>query len=346
VQPASAPVAPHGFLDRCLPAEERAAALWIAGAAAVLGVARSVLYLPVQQLVSSLVQSPRAEEIGFPLRATAITDLVWALAVGVAVWALLRFTRAPRAIALYLVLSGVAVGAVLLGGRLALNAVMELAGSTYSRSLWSDLQPIMLTLAETVGILAGAWIAHLGSGARSASADEDTLLPALGWTGRPLGMATRLAVAFTVARAVAAGAAMLLSFGPSAYQTALIAQGRPVGSSFIGMSLSAAPIVSNWLVLFAVGYVGVLRFGLPRSAWLVFAAVVAPIAITTARFLPGQIAALGAAGDASVPLTVLAGVQGFAAPLLLPLLGVLLATRRPRVSVGSDTLPAENNDHW
>lgn len=331
------------FLDRFLPAQERLDASWIAGVAAALGTFRAVAYHPLQVLVSNHVASPGAEEFGFALRATAIADALWVLIAAVLVWALLTFTRAPKAVALYLVLGGVLVGAVSLGNRLALDTVMILAGSEYQRSLWSDMQPIMLTSAETVGVVLGAWAAHLVLGEKRADGG-DTLLPALGWEGSPFSGAARLAVAYAAARLVGQLAGTVLAFGPQAYEAVWLA--RRAQESVRGAGLvHLIGIVAPVLVYFLVGYWGVRRFALPRSIWLVFLAAGIPSAIAAVQLLPGQLAAANADFGADVN-SVLSALMWMALGVVPVFLGVWLATRPTRVSVSSDTLSAEDHDHW
>jgi hypothetical protein len=329
------------FVDRFVPVQERADAFWIVGVAAALGTLRAVAYRALQVFVSNHVASPGAAEFGFALRATAIADASWVLVVGVLAWALFRFTHAPKAVALYVVLAGVLLGAVSLGNRLALDTVMVLAGSDYQRSLWSDMQPIMLTLAETVGIVLGAWVAHLASGAKREEGGG-TLLPALGWEGRPLHGAAWLAIAYVTARSVGQLGATLLTFGPQAYQAVWLA--RHADESVRGDGLvSLIGIVVPVLMYFLVGYLGVKRFGAPRSVWLVFLAAVVPMVAVSLQFLPVRLAAgPPVAGPWPISAEPLVWLQA-AAPVLL---GVWLATRPARVSVSSDTLSAEDHDHW
>jgi hypothetical protein len=328
------------LLDRFLPVEALLDACWIAGAVAVLGSFRAVAYHPLQVLVSDHVASPGAEELGFALRATAIADAIWVLLVGLLAWALFRFTRAPKAVALYLVLAGVLLGAVSLGTRLALDTVMVLASPEYHRSLWSDLQPMMLTLAETVGIVLGAWLAHVASGARSG--EGGTLLPALGLEGGPLRGAALLAVVLVVAGVVGRLAANLLIFGPEAYQAVWFAwhAGESLrGDGLVDLVYSVGPV----LVYFLVGYLGVRRFGVPRSVWFVFLAAGLPIVVAALQLLPAQLAAGSFAAGFWAVATVLVAWPMSALPTFL---GVWLATRPARVSVSSDTLSAEDRDHW
>jgi hypothetical protein len=330
-------------LDRFFPAQERLDAFWIVGVAAALGAVRALAYHPLQVFVSNHVVSPGVEEFGFALRATAIADALWVLIVAVLAWALLTFTRAPKAVALYLVLGGVLVGAVSLGNRLAIDTVMILAGSQYQRSLWSDMQPIMLTLAETVGVVLGAWAAHLASGEKRADGG-DTLLPALGWEGRPLSGAAWLAATYAAARFVGQLAGTLILFGPQAYEAVWLA--RRAQESVRGAGLvSLVEIVAPVLVYFLIGYLGVKRFGLPRSIWLAFLGAGIPSVIAVVQLLTGQLAAANADFGGSVN-SVLSALRWLALGVVPVFLGVWLATRPTRVSVSSDTLSAEDRDHW
>jgi hypothetical protein len=347
--PAAPPSAWQRFVDRFIPAEERSAALWIAGSAAVLGALRALAYPPIRSLVTRFVVSPRLLELGFPLRATAIADVIWGVLVGLLVWALLRYTKAPRAVALYLVLSGVLLGAVTLGGRLALNAATVLiAPQRYAPTLWNDLQPMMLTLAEAVGVVLGAWLVP-------ARADEvrtpqsGTLLPALGWTGRPLQGAARLAVAYAGVRVVTGLVITMLTFAAQAAQLIEIARsgGRLEGLSFSPMGLAITVFVPCAYV--AAGYIVVRRYGGPVSIWLAFLAGSIPGVISALMFLPQQLQLMAPnAGLRELLIgSALVVATGVVWPIsaLTPLLGVWLATRPTRVSVPSDTLPAENTDH-
>lgn len=329
------------FVDRFLPADERRDALWIIGAATALATLRALLYPPLQRFVAAHVFSPRVEELGFALRATAIADVLWGIVAGLLIWLLLRFTKAPKAIALYIVLAGLLAGLVSLGGRLALNAVMELAGSEYRRAIWSDLQPIMLAAAEAVGVVVGAWLAQLASEEERPS-DGSTFLPAVGWSGRPLAGATRLAVAYAVTRTTAQLAASLVTFVPQAYVL------------YASVRLAAQGFVLNWpgtvgwilalLVYFFAGYLGVKRFRAPVTIWLAFFAAGLPAFVSALMFVPSQLAAMRLGG---AEITLLSLLPLVALPLVvLPLLGVWLATRPAHASDPSATLPGQDNDHW
>lgn len=314
------------FLDRFIPAEERLDALWVIGVATLLAIARVLAYIPLLRFVSDHVVSPNAEELGFPLRATAITDVVWGVLAGVFILVVIRYAKAPKATALYIVLAGLLVTLVALGNRLALNAVSALARSDYRRALWSDLQPMMLAAAEAVGVVVGAWTAQLMSG-EERPADGGTLLPAMGWSAAPRPEATRLAVGYVTVRAVAALAVTLVLFGPLAYNGWLFAKHIVVTPETYWPTLFAQSLAV--LVYFAVGYLGVRRYSAPVTIWLAFLAAGIPGLISALAFLPTQYALLATTGGLTLRSAALSALTLIALPLgtVSPLLGVWLATR-------------------
>jgi hypothetical protein len=325
------------FLDRFLPAEERADALWIAGAAAGLWVVKALTYQQLLGFTMRFVASPRIEELGFPLRATAIADVAWAVVAGLIVWALLRFTPAPKALALFILFAGVLGGLVNAGSRAALDVVELLASIGYQRTIWSDLQPLMLTLAEAVGVVLGAWIAHLSS--RPEASDGGTLLPALGLDARPLAPATRMAIVFAGVVSLSQLITATVQFVPMARAVVLLARGvdpngwlpQALGLP-VGLLMMAAPVF--------VAYWAVKRLGASRSLWIAFPATTIAQLIAILRIMPDMIerASSGAADVSWLQLGSV--VVAFMLATLLPLLGVGLATR---TSPPSATLPAEEN---
>ena len=351
------------FLDRFLPAEERADALWIAGAGAGLWVAKALVYQQLLGLTTRFVRSPRAEELGFPLRATAIADVAWGAVAALLVWGLLRYTRAPKAVALFILLAGVLGGLVTAGNRVALDVVQLLASSGYQRTIWSDLQPLMLTLAEAVGVVLGAWMAGASPEARAIGLDvpavdvggdgaEDrdplvdggTLLPALGLGTRPLVPATRMAIAFAGAVSLSQLIWLTVMFAPQARTTVLYAHGGNTAGR-ISLALAVLAAVAWAASPGLVTYWAIKRLGAPHSVWIAFPAIAIAPVVTILRTLPAMIErtlsvtlldwtfVLAQVGSVVLSVVVLT---------LSPLLGVWLATR---TSPPSATLPAEETDH-
>ncbi|MDR3686498.1 MAG: hypothetical protein P4L93_06060 [Coriobacteriia bacterium] len=335
----------HRFLDRFVPAEERTDALWILGVATVLSCIRALVYQPMQMQITGMFYSPRVDELGFALRATAVTDVVWGVFAAVFVALVLRFTKAPKATALYIILAGLLLTIVSLGDRLALNAVTSLSGSEYQRSLWSDLQPMMLAAMEAVGVALGAWASQLMSGEQR-PADGSTFLPAVGWTGTPLTGAAWLAVAYATVRAVGALATTAVMFVPEAYTIFTGTRQLPAGSIVVWpyQFAQAATVAIYGLV----AYFGVKRGLAPVTIWLAFLLGSLPGIVSALGFLPSQVALMAHGGGATFWAVALGALSLVAWPLsaLPPLLGVWLATRPERVSDASATLRAQDNDHW
>jgi len=333
------------FLDRFIPAEERADALWILGIATLLSCIRALAYRPMQLQITGMVYSPRVEELGFALRATAITDVLWGVFAAVFIWLVLRFTKAPKATALYIILAGLLVTIVALGNRLALNAVMELSGSEYQRSLWSDLQPMMLAATEAVGVAIGAWASQLMS-PEERPADGSTFLPAVGWTGTPLTGAAWLAVSYVAVRAIGQLATTAVMFVPEAYTIFAGTKQLPAASIIVWpYQFAQAASVAIYVL---IAYFGVKRGLAPVTIWLAFMLASLPGIVSALGFLPSQ-AAVGPNGGGATFWTLGLGAFSLVAwPLsaLPPLLGVWLATRPERVSDASATLRAQANDHW
>ena len=334
------------LLDRFIPAEERADALWILGIATLLSCIRALAYRPMQLQITGMVYSPRVEELGFALRATAITDVLWGVFAAIFIWLVLRFTKAPKATALYIILAGLLVTIVALGNRLALNAVMELSGSEYQRSMWSDLQPMMLTATEAVGVAIGAWVSQLTS-REARPADGSTFLPAVGWTGTPLTGAAWLAVSYVAVRAIGTLATTAVMFVPQAYTIFAGTKQLPGAGPIVVWPYQFAQAASVAIYVL-IAYFGVKRGWAPVTIWLAFMLASLPGIVSALGFLPSQAAVAAQSGGASF-WTVGLGVFSLVAwPLsaLPPLLGVWLATGPERVSDASATLRAQATDPW
>ena len=333
------------FLDRFIPAEERADALWILGIATLLSCIRALAYRPMQMQITGMVYSPRVEELGFALRATAITDVLWGVFAAVFIWLVLRFTKAPKATALYIILAGLLLTIVSLGNRLALNAVMELSGSEYQRSLWSDLQPMMLAATEAVGVAIGAWVSQLMSG-EERPADGSTFLPAVGWTGTPLAGAAWLAVSYVAVRVVGQLATTAVMFVPEAYT--IFAGTKQIPTGFVIMWPNLFAQAASVAAYVLIAYFGVKRGLAPVTLWLAFMLASLPVMVSALGFLPSQVAVAATGGAATFWAVGLGVISLVAWPLsaLPPLLGIWLATRPERVSDASATLRAQANDHW
>jgi len=148
------------FFDRFLPAETRATALWLAlgGGAVLWGVSafgdEVLKRLPVGTEPGMLPQG-----MAYVIQALAEFALV-TLVVAL----LVRFLRAPRAIALYILLASFLRAAVaLLGIPAAMvaasrSALMVGASTAPSNPLLDGLAGVMIALGVGLGAVAGAWI--------------------------------------------------------------------------------------------------------------------------------------------------------------------------------------------
>jgi hypothetical protein len=281
-------------------------------------------------------------DVGFSPRATLLANAAWMVGAALIVWVLIRFAKAPRTIALYLVCAGLMVAGVTVLNRLALNWISMAAGSEYARSALSDLQPLVLALFEAIGVTIGAWIAA----PREVRAVG--LFASLGWTGRPLDTSAYIAVSFALARGIGMLVVSAVQFIPNAYSTFHLA--RKTQMPFdppAWMITIAIPFIIYFLLGYLGVYEGIKRFRLPVSVWIIFAASSVPTIVAALMFLPAQLTSLSSSGVLGHDL-VLAVLWSVAWPVsLLPVfLGVWWATRADPLSQPSGTLPDEVEDSW
>lgn len=197
----------RAFLARYLPAPERRSALWLAlGGAAVAWSAVEVADAVWSQWPSS---GTGADTALYAVQAFAAFALVTLL-----VAVMIRVARAPRALALYIVLGAVldsAIRIIGLPGDL-LAGSMFMTGGTPNDALLGVAVSILTFMAVGAGAVSGAWVAQTVSLARirdegfSGDDSEDGVglkrRPGsrgwgfVGWTGRPIEGDMLLAVAF------------------------------------------------------------------------------------------------------------------------------------------------------
>jgi len=203
------------FFDRYLPAPERRTALWLALGGAALGAA--------SQFVGSAAYRSAMASAGTSTAVLVAAGVRFAV-VALLVALLVRFARAPKALAFYLVVGAVvsvllsAVGLPFdyLSAKAWQASVPQDAGGL--ETWWiSSAQATLGEVAEGLGALAGAWIAATVSLARirdkgfSGDDPEGQGLRSrpgaigwgfLGWEGRPLSGDSLIAVAFVAMRAL------------------------------------------------------------------------------------------------------------------------------------------------
>lgn len=286
------------FFDRFLPIHERRAALWLGlGAAAVTWCAQQLAGL-VRDAV------PVGTKVGAaPVWAPGVIAVaVEFAAVALLVAALIRVARAPKALALFLVLSallGVAFWVLWIPlGYLEARASWAASGLAGEVDMPQQWFPSAIRLAEPValglGAMAGAWIAATVTLARirdaGFSGDEPngsglSTNPErigwgfLGWEGRPATGASLIAVAFVqlrlVVMAISLGISAVMLLVPNRYSGDAVANAATVGSSVVlaaGYLFAARAvtrrtgIASLWLIP-----LGAL---LTSAAWVIESAII------------------------------------------------------------------------
>jgi hypothetical protein len=258
------------MIDLVLPAEGRGDVLWIAGVAAGYQLLRALAYPAVVRVVSASVPSPRLEELGFPLRATAVADAMWLGIVCVLVWALLRLTTAPKAAVLFFGLAGATSSTIAFAHQLVLDSVVLLLRAGYYRTIWGEAQSFMLAAAAGVGVVLGAWAAYLGE-RRPADGPAATLAPALGLGERPLPRATRLALSFVVVLGMSQLVQSIITLPLDLVASLAFARGEAV-PSVLSVAQLVAVDAGAIVVPFAAVLWAVRRFGVSPSVWAAFSA--------------------------------------------------------------------------
>ena len=319
------------FLDRFLPRTERRTALWLAfGGAGVGWVASTVGGLAMEQMRSIALEDPLPTSSAY-----AVAALVEFAAVALVIAALIRFARAPEALALYValgalldtVLSVIGLPAAFLGARSA-----AAAGFAPADGVWATSAAAVLShLGVGFGALAGAWIAATvslarirdtgfsgdgpdGRGLRSKPAGVGWSF--VGWEGRPLARDALLAVAFVAASAAVGLVAVALGLASS------LIPGRFEGGFAANamLVLFTTTIALSWL--FAARAV-TLRTRVV-SLWLVPLGAV----LSYAWFVVENVAAFGFTDPADLLPVYVVNLFAPVVTTLAALAGVELAIRR------------------
>lgn len=149
------------FFDRFLPAEERATALWLAlGGSVLMAVATLFGSEVMAQLPVNVAENPMPASIATIVKALSEFALV-ALAIAL----LIRFARAPRVLALYVLLASLLASAISVleipGSLVALSQQQIELGSIGSpgHPVTEALSSVLVWLGVGLGAVAGAWIA-------------------------------------------------------------------------------------------------------------------------------------------------------------------------------------------
>lgn len=308
------------FLDRFLPARTRAIALWLAvgGGAVLWGVsafgAEVLAQLPVGTEAGMVPQG-----MAYVIQALAqfaLVTLVMAL--------LIRFVRAPRAIALYVLLAsmlGAAIAVVSIPGAMvaASRAALVVGGSGPSGNpLLDGLANAMIALGVGLGAVAGAWITQTvtldrirdedfsgddpdGKGLRKHPGSRGWSF--MGWEGAPASGDALIAAALVAVSALPALVSVVAGL-----LTPLADPGWARGDSIAAAVIIMLALIVAWFfsARLVVGRTGVVE------VWLVPAVSILPVLATVAQ-------ALGV-GD----LSVTAVVQMLAVTLI-PAVGTTIA---------------------
>ncbi len=207
----------RAFLVRYLPASERRTTLWLVlGQLVVGGVAHRLDRMILRDMTTSIIGQPVSPFVIMSVQMLAEFAIVaWLVAL------LIRFARAPKALALYVFaaeLAGIVLGLVILLAGKGVVALITMQMSPEARfdPVWqlslSSLASTLPSLAIGLGAVAGAWIAATVSLARiqdaGFSGDDSESHRGLrrkpgpigwgfmGWEGRPMAGDALIAVSF------------------------------------------------------------------------------------------------------------------------------------------------------
>ena len=306
------------FFDRLLPAESRATALWLAfGGAAVLWVVSAFGDEVLRQLPVGTGAGMMPQGMAFVVQALAEFALVTLL-----VALLVRFLKAPRAIALYVLIASFLRAAVALLG---IPAAMVGASIAPSNPVLDGLAGAMVALGVGLGAVAGAWITQTvtldrirdegfsgdddpdGKGLRKKPGSRGWSF--MGWQGLPATGDALVELALVsvgvIPALVGAAAGLLIALANPSWM-----RGDGVAAAvIITLALIVAWFFSARLV---VGRTGVV------AVWLVPAAAMIPVIVLLVQTLIGSDLGLGAAFQIvavnlipAVGMTV-AGIMGVA----------------------------------
>lgn len=286
----------RGFFDRFLPAQQRAVSLWLGlgGAAVLSGV--SVFGDEV------LGQLPVGTGAGMvPQGVAYVLDALAEFALATLVVAVLvRFLRAPKAIALYVFLASMltaAVALVGLPGDLVSASKLELivgAPTMPTDPVLAAIASVMIALGVGLGAVAGAWVAETVTLARirdeGFSGDDpdgkglhkkpqSRGWAFLGWEGRPVSGDALVAVALVAVSVLPRGVGVLSDLAtPLADPTWM--KGDSIAAAVITMlALIVAWFFSAKLTVERTGVVAV---------WIVLAAGLLQTVVFTVVSLVGQ----------------------------------------------------------
>jgi len=327
----------RAFFDRYLPGGERTTVLWLAFGGAGVTAASSMLG-------SEVVTRLRVYAVDGALSPGA-THVIRALAelslVTLAIALLIAIARAPKAIALYLLLGGM-LGAVMalinLPGDLASLALQQTSAGTLGSAdnpVVSALASAMVSLGVGLGAVAGAWVASTvsldrirdagftgddpdGTGLRRRPGSRGWAF--LGWEGRPVEGDAWIAVALVavavIPSIVSAAVTLMLPFAMGA---------SLMDGGTIGIVVWTVMLAIAWFL--SAGFV-TLKTGV-SSAWLVALAGLVTSAAAALRNvvqLGGAESVLQSLAAAVIPTIVFAGAA---------LLGTRLALRREPATLTS-----------
>jgi len=266
----------RAFLERYLPPRERNTALWLVlGGAGVSALAGGL----GQMVMAAMPVGIDAADGGIPLGgAYAVQALAEFALVTVVVAALIRFGRAPRALALFIVLAetlALVIGAM----RLLISLVLTLGGSPDGAAAEATLTALsfglLLPIALVLGAGAGAWVASTVSLARikdaGFSGDEDQSaglrrrpeslgLRFMGWEGRPPSGDALIAIALVATAVIPALVGLL---GSSAFELA-VPKDATEGTFLLFGALAFGAQALAWV---PSAWIVVRRTGV-ASAWL------------------------------------------------------------------------------
>ncbi len=329
------------FLERYLPLSERRTALWLALGGAGVGVLATALgQLVMDNMPVGAIDGGISLGGAYAVQALAEFALVTAV-----VAALIRFARAPRSIALFIVLAEtLAVVVAVLG--LLFTLVSTLGGSADGSGAEATLAVLsfglLVPIAVALGAVAGAWVASTVSLARikdaGFSGDEDQSaglrrkpepmgLRYLGWDGRPLSGDALIATALVATSAIPALVAVL---GSGAFELAVPSDATEgvywlFGAVVFGAH-ALAWIPSAWLVVRRTGV---------ASAWLMSLVMLMEAGPWTVRILFDS-------GPSVLPSMLATTVVPAVAIVAAALLGTALALRRQAATL--DALDPQDPD--
>lgn len=276
------------FLARYLPVSERRTALWLAlGGSAIAALVTLFGSAVMSQLPVNAVDNPMPLGVAQVVQALAQFALVTLL-----IAALIRFARAPRVLALYLLLGGVVDAAVAV-----LNVPGDLIGAATQSELGlvgqgvSPVQTVfaamLVSLGVGLGAVAGAWIVSTVSLARirdagfSGDAPDGEGLRShapsggwefIGWSGGPATGDALIAIAFVavsiIPSLVTTAANLMLAIAPASLLSSENSLVQPIAWAVLtaiawflsaGLVTLRSDVVSSWTVALG-GLLGTLIY--------------------------------------------------------------------------------------